>query len=167
MVRDIDAEPYTEHHTDARLEFRFTPVKGVPFPAFAAASGEFPDLRVVLNHGGRPAVMTGILEPWRSEIHAFARETSAVVKCSGLVERAGVEWSKESVKPYVAELIAAFGSKRVMFATNWPVSTISSTYDLWVNTLAQILDELGLSADEKDDIMWRTAARHYRVKWPA
>lgn len=128
---------------------------------------EFPDLRMVLNHGGRPAVMTGILEPWRSEIHAFARETSAVVKCSGLVERAGVEWSKESVKPYVAELIAAFGSKRVMFATNWPVSTISSTYDLWVNTLAQILDELGLSADEKDDIMWRTAARHYRVKWPA
>ena len=127
---------------------------------------EFPGLRLVLNHGGRPAVMTGILEPWRSEVRAFAKETSAVVKISGLVERAGVEWSQESVKPYVAELIEAFGTKRCMFATNWPVSTISSNYDLWVNTLARILDELGLKQDEKDDIMWRTASRHYRVKWP-
>ncbi len=128
---------------------------------------EFPGLRLVLNHGGRPAVMTGILEPWRSEIRAFAKETTAVVKISGLVERAGVEWSQDSVKPYVAELIEAFGTKRCMFATNWPVSTISSNYDLWVNTLARILDELGLKQEEKDDVMWRTASRHYRVKWPA
>jgi L-fuconolactonase len=136
-------------------------------PRARAFFREFPGLRLVLNHGGRPAVMTGILEPWRSEIRAFAKETSAVVKCSGLVERAGVEWSKDSVKPYVAELIEAFGTKRTMFGTNWPVSTISSTYDLWVNTLAQILDELGLTQEQKDDVMWRTASQHYRVKWPS
>ena len=135
-------------------------------PRARAFFREFPGLRLVLNHGGRPAVMTSIVDPWRSEIQAFAKETSAVVKCSGLVERAGIEWSKDSVKPYVATLIEAFGTRRVMFATNWPVITISSTYDLWVNTLVQILDELGLSKDEKDDIMWRTASKHYRVAWP-
>lgn len=127
---------------------------------------QFPELRLVLDHGGRPAVMTGMLEPWRSEIRAFARETSAVVKCSGLVERAGIEWSKDSVKPYVAELIEAFGPRRTMFATNWPISTISSRYDLWVDTLVQILDELGLTQEQKDDVMWRTASRHYRIDWP-
>ena len=135
-------------------------------PRARAFFREFPGLRLVLNHGGRPAVMTSIVEPWRSEIQAFAKETSAVVKCSGLVERAGIEWSKDSVKPYVATLIETFGTRRVMFATNWPVITISSTYDLWVNTLVQILDELGLSKDEKDDMMWRTASKHYRVAWP-
>ena len=135
-------------------------------PRARAFFREFPGLRLVLNHGGRPAVMTGIVDPWRSEIQAFAKETSAVVKCSGLVERAGIEWSKDSVKPYVATLIETFGTRRVMFATNWPVMTISSTYDLWVNTLVQILDELGLSKDEKDDMMWRTASKHYRVAWP-
>jgi len=46
MVRDADAESYTEHHGDGLLEYRFEPKKGVPFPAFAAASGEFPELRV-------------------------------------------------------------------------------------------------------------------------
>jgi L-fuconolactonase len=135
-------------------------------PRARAFFREFPDLRLVLDHGGRPAVMTGLLEPWRSEIRAFAKETSAVVKCSGLVERAGVEWSKDSVKPYVAELIDAFGTQRTMFATNWPISTISATYDLWVDTLVQILDELGLTQEQKDDVMWRTASRHYRIQWP-
>ncbi len=124
---------------------------------------EIPGLRLVLNHGGRPAVMTGELEPWRSELRAFARETSALVKCSGLVERAGVEWSKASVKPYVAEIVDAFGPRRTMFATNWPVSTISTRYDLWVETLVEILEDLGLSSEEREDIMWRTAARHYRI----
>jgi len=46
MVRDIDAEAYTEHHSDEALEYRFEPKLGIPFPAFVAASGEFPELRV-------------------------------------------------------------------------------------------------------------------------
>lgn len=127
---------------------------------------DYPGLRVVLNHGGRPAVMTGQLEPWATEIRAFARETSAVVKCSGLVERAGVEWTAASVLPYVRTLVEAFGPQRVMFATNWPVSTISSHYAVWVEALEIILDRIGLRAGERDEIMARTAARHYRITWP-
>ena len=46
MVRDPDAEDYTEHHADGRLEYRFTPAKGIPFPAFTEASVLFPELRV-------------------------------------------------------------------------------------------------------------------------
>jgi hypothetical protein len=46
MVRDADAEAYTEHHGQGMLEYRFTPRKGIPFPAFAAASSDFPELRV-------------------------------------------------------------------------------------------------------------------------
>ena len=46
LVRDPDAEDYSEHHQDGRLEYRFAPKKGIPFPALAEASGEFPELRV-------------------------------------------------------------------------------------------------------------------------
>ena len=46
MVRDADAEDYTEHHAAGVLEYRFEPKKGIPFPAFAEASGDFPELRV-------------------------------------------------------------------------------------------------------------------------
>lgn len=46
MVRELDAEPCTEHHGAGVLEYRFAPVKGVPFQVFAAASADFPELRV-------------------------------------------------------------------------------------------------------------------------
>lgn len=46
MVRDAQAEDYTEHHGEGRLEYRFRPKQGIPFPAFTEASGEFPELRV-------------------------------------------------------------------------------------------------------------------------
>lgn len=46
LVRDPDAEPYTEHHTDSGLEYRFELDKGLPFPTLMAASAEFPELRI-------------------------------------------------------------------------------------------------------------------------
>lgn len=48
MVRDPDAPraDYTEHHVDGVLEYRFETEDGIPFPAFASASAEFPELRV-------------------------------------------------------------------------------------------------------------------------
>jgi len=48
MVRDADASrlAYTEHHAEGMLEYRFETRAGIPFPAFASASAEFPELRV-------------------------------------------------------------------------------------------------------------------------
>jgi hypothetical protein len=46
MVRDEETEDYTEHHGEGALEYRFRPRRGLPFPAFTAASGDFPELRV-------------------------------------------------------------------------------------------------------------------------
>jgi hypothetical protein len=46
MVRDIDAEDYSEHHAEGVLEYRFEPKLGIPFPAFVEASADFPELRV-------------------------------------------------------------------------------------------------------------------------
>jgi hypothetical protein len=46
MVRDPDAEDYSEHHGEGFLEYRFAPRRGIPFPAFTQTSGEFPELRV-------------------------------------------------------------------------------------------------------------------------
>jgi L-fuconolactonase len=135
-------------------------------PRARAFLRRFPGLRVVLNHAGRPAVMAGFDTSWQREMQAFARETTVTVKCSGLVERAGIEWSSDTIKPWVAALLEAFGTKRVMFATNWPVMTIGANYSLWVRTLQSILEELGLDEVERHDIMGGNAATAYRVAWP-
>jgi hypothetical protein len=46
LVRDPEAEDYSEHHAAGALEYRFVPKKGIPFPVFAEASADFPELRV-------------------------------------------------------------------------------------------------------------------------
>ena len=46
MVRDEDAEEFSEHHAEGVLEYRFTPRKGIPFPVFTTASADFPELQV-------------------------------------------------------------------------------------------------------------------------
>jgi hypothetical protein len=46
MVRDADGEDYTEHHVPGTLEYHFQPKRGIPFPAFTAASSDYPELRV-------------------------------------------------------------------------------------------------------------------------
>jgi hypothetical protein len=52
LVRDPDTDPYTEHHGASGLEYRFEVLKGIPFPSFIAASGEFPELRVEAEWNG-------------------------------------------------------------------------------------------------------------------
>src|SRR6185503_14615799 len=46
LVRDPEAEDYSEHHVEGLLEYRFELKKGIPFPVFTEVSGDFPELRV-------------------------------------------------------------------------------------------------------------------------
>jgi hypothetical protein len=73
MVRDADAEDYSEHHAEGVLEYRFEPKTGIPFPALAETSGEFPELRVeaAWDHDGvrgRAVIENGrVLEETRAQ----------------------------------------------------------------------------------------------------
>ena len=126
-----------------------------------------PQVKVVLNHCGRPDTMTGLLEPWATDLRAVARQTAATIKLSGLIERAGIEWTPATLRPYIETVIDAFGPSRVMFATNWPVLEIGGTYAGWVEVVRALLDDLGLTAAERADILAGTAGRAYGVALPA
>lgn len=141
----------------------------VKWPSLRAATAlveRVPGSRIVLDHCGRPDTMTGQLEPWAADLRAFAKATGATVKCSGLIERAGIEWTKESLKPYVATVIDAFGPSRTMFATNWPVLEIGGTYGGWTRTFGEICDDLGVSAADRTMMLEGTARRFYGVPPP-
>lgn len=73
MVRDPEAEDYTEHHAPGVLVYRFAPRKGIPFPPFVAASAEFPELRIEVQwrrggEAGGAAIENGrMVEKWPGE----------------------------------------------------------------------------------------------------
>ncbi|MBL4907201.1 MAG: amidohydrolase family protein [Sneathiella sp.] len=120
-----------------------------------------PEMTTILNHGGRPFVMTGELGRWRADMSRIARDTSAYVKVSGLVERAGVEWQTDTLRPWVEAMLEDFGCDRLIFSSNWPVMTLMSTYDLWWASINEIVDDAGASAADKDMLFGGTAAKVY------
>jgi len=102
LVRDPDAEDYTEHHRSGVLEYRFMPKRGLPFPALTAASGDFPELRVEAEweHDGvrgRAVIENGRLSSEQSQPPAGAGiEVSAAEEArlalALICERQGDDW---------------------------------------------------------------------------
>ncbi len=120
-----------------------------------------PDQMFVLNHGGMFADrnLAGWVQ-WRDGIRALARFENVTVKISGLgmFDHA---WTVESFRPYVLELIDAFGVMRCMFASNFPVDKLFGTYgDLWRAYLKIVSDA---SDDEKRALFRENAERIYRI----
>lgn len=122
-----------------------------------------PDLRVVLNHGGRPLVMTKILQPWAQEIAELASNSRIFCKLSGLIERAGVEWTPATLEPWISALIDTFGCRRLMFASNWPVLETMGTYSGWWDALINTIEALGVSDIERSALLGGTARRAYAL----
>jgi predicted TIM-barrel fold metal-dependent hydrolase len=122
---------------------------------------QHPGLQFILNHGGMfvDRSRAGWAQ-WRKGIRALAAFDNVAVKISGLgmFDRA---WSVESFRPYVFELIDAFGTKRSMFASNFPVDKLFSTYvALWGAFLTIAADA---SETEKLALFCENAERVYRI----
>ena len=71
------------------------------------------------------------------------------------------KWTAESIRPFVLHAIDAFGIDRCMFASNFPVDKLFSSYDELFNAFKAITKDF--SADERSKLFHDNAARYYRV----
>ncbi|MBM3945309.1 MAG: hypothetical protein FJ317_07480, partial [SAR202 cluster bacterium] len=108
---------------------------------------KFPDTVMVLDHCGLPRERTKeYFGAWKKGIAELARAENVVCKISGL----GIydpNWTVESIRPWVLACIEAFGPSRCIFATNWPVDRLYSSYDTLVDAYAKII--AGFTPDEQ------------------
>jgi L-fuconolactonase len=119
-----------------------------------------PETRFVLDHCGNPAVQTDDRAPWEQTIAQIAMRPNVICKISGIVASAkpGV-WTAEDLAPIVNYCVEAFGKDRVMFASDWPVCTMTATYRQWVEALQQIVQSW--SEAEQRKLFHDNAARFY------
>jgi L-fucono-1,5-lactonase len=137
-------------------------VRPLQLPAAAETAAELPQLRFVLDHGGKPDIAAGGLEPWASDIADLSLMPNVAVKLSGLVTEADHDaWTVEQLRPYVDVLLEAFGPDRVMFGSDWPVCLLATSYDVWVAAATALT--AGLTEAERREIFGSTAARWYRL----
>jgi len=135
-------------------------VRADQLPDCVAAARAVPDLRFVLDHLGKPRIAAGEREPWASDIRALAELPNVTCKLSGMVTEADVErWTVADLRPYSDLVLAAFGPDRVMFGSDWPVSTLGAGYPQVVETTMQLTSEL--SEAEREAVFGGTATRVY------
>jgi L-fuconolactonase len=135
-------------------------VRPAQLPAAVEVTGDLPEVGFVLDHGGKPEMWSGELEPWSGLIAELASRPNVACKFSGLVTETGPQWSAERIAPYADRLLGCFGSERLMFGSDWPVCTLAASY---AEVVALARDLLGahLSETEVDDVFSRNATRFY------
>ncbi len=136
-------------------------------PAALAVTGELVDVRFVLDHGAKPAIASGGLEPWAAQISELAARPNVSCKVSGLVTEAGPGWRPAQIVPYIDHLVDRFGPERLMFGSDWPVCTLAASYAEVVALARDALAGL-LGPAELDAVLGANAIAVYRLDgWQA
>ncbi len=129
-------------------------------PAVIALVRQCPQIRFVLDHGGKPGIKAGLVDPWREHIRTLASFDNVCCKLSGMVTEADMDsWTTDDLRPYVDHLLETFGTDRLLFGSDWPVVNLAGGYQRWFSTLKTFLDPL--SADEQRAIYLNNAAQFY------
>jgi L-fuconolactonase len=127
----------------------------------AELADRHPDLTLVLDHLAKPGIADKAWEPWASLVAEVAARPNTTVKLSGLNTASAPDWTWQDWSPYVEHALAHFGPERMMLGSDWPVSILAGDFvGVW-RAQRQVIAHL--SEPEQDDVLFRTAARVYRL----
>jgi L-fuconolactonase len=116
----------------------------------------------VVDHIAKPRIKDGQLEPWRTALSELARRENVYCKLSGMVtEGDWSSWTEGDLQPYVEVVLEAFGPRRIMFGSDWPVVLVASPYKRWADTVRRMIGSL--LADEQYWVMGKTAVEAYQL----
>ena len=121
-----------------------------------------PHVQFILDHIGKPDIKNQLFDPWKQEIEVLAAFPNVHCKISGLVTEADLEtWTPADLQPYIEHVIACFGFDRVIYGSDWPVSTQASHYPRWVQTLKDAVSDC--SPEEQQNLFRDNAIKFYRL----
>ena len=123
---------------------------------------ENPDINFVVNHAGMFVDRDSVAgwRQWRDGLRLLASCENVAIKLSGFA-MFDHHWTLDSFRPLILETIDAFGVARCMFASNFPIDGLHSSYaELW-HAYAEIV--AGVSAAEREQLFLSNAQRYYRL----
>jgi L-fuconolactonase len=121
-----------------------------------------PNQVFVIDHLAKPRVKEQLVEPWRTNIGRLAQRDNVYCKISGLVTEADwMSWTEALFSVYLETVLDAFGPRRLMFGSDWPVCLVASSYEKWYEVVHRFCQKL--SRDEQARIFGGTAIETYRL----
>jgi len=131
-------------------------------PAAIEFVDRHPNQTFVLDHVAKPRIKDKILSPWDRNMRELAKRQNVYCKLSGMVTEADQQtWTSADLQPYIDVVLAAFGPRRIMYGSDWPVMLLACDYVRWYGTVTNAIAKL--SKAEQDRIMGGTAAEAYGI----
>ncbi|CAK7022491.1 MAG: hypothetical protein DELT_02468 [Desulfovibrio sp.] len=121
---------------------------------------DFPDTQILLNHTGMQVDGPEYFAEWEKAMRVLAQAPNVACKISGL-GMGDWTWTATSIRPYVLTAIEVFGVERCMFASNFPVDKLFSSYDAVFNAFKEITADF--ADDEARALFHDNAARYYKL----
>ncbi|OAF15555.1 2-pyrone-4,6-dicarboxylate hydrolase [Bradyrhizobium centrolobii] len=115
------------------------------------------DVRLVIDHCGRPSVAQGLKGKAFQALLAIGRERDAHVKLSGYYKFSQQPHPYEDAWPFIAALVEAFTLDRCVWGSDYPFLRASERLDY--GPLLAVLTALFPDADDQERLLWRTPAR--------
>ena len=78
----------------------------------------------------KPAIKERKIDEWKKDMEAIAQFENVYCKISGMVTEADwYHWKPEDFKPYLDTVVNAFGIKRIIYGSDWPVCLLAGDYE--------------------------------------
>ncbi len=114
-----------------------------------------------LDHAGNPDFRTKeYFENWKNGMGKISKIENIICKISGL-GMGDHNWTIDSIAPYVDTCMELFGISRIIFATNWPVDSLYSSYKKVIDSYKELTKKL--SKDEREAFFYKNAESIYEI----
>lgn len=137
-------------------------IRPTQFQAAAEAIGKAENTVFILDHLGNPDIKGNDFESWKKGIDELAKRPNVNCKISGLITKAGPDWTVEKLKPYVYHTIERFGFDRIVYGGDWPVVLLAGSYHSWSRAFEKLTRSF--SKEELHRLYYRNADRIYRLE---
>ncbi len=122
----------------------------------------FPDQPFVIDHLAKPFIKEGRMDNWEKAMTTLAGFENVFCKISGMVTEANWNtWKQSDFKPYLDLVFEKFGTKRVMYGSDWPVCLVAASYKSQLSIVENYL--ASFSESEKNEVMGGNAKRIYQL----
>lgn len=122
-----------------------------------------PGTTFILDHIAKPRIRENQLSPWRENMRELGRRANVYCKVSGMVTEANhANWTPQQLRPYFDAALEAFGSRRLMFGSDWPVCLLACGYRRWFQIVREFASKL--TPDEQDRLFGQTAIEAYGLE---
>jgi predicted TIM-barrel fold metal-dependent hydrolase len=123
---------------------------------------QYPNLPFVINHCGLPVELDdNTLNVWRKDIQLLGSLPNVYMKISGLY-MVHHDLPQQKLNEIVEDLIQAFSTEKVMFASNYPIEKAVLTYDeLYTKFKVSVAHR---SEDEQRKMFYDNAMKFYRLE---